>query len=483
MERLQGVMPDLYKSHASADGGSDTSSQKEDYSPSTSRDWVAETTPIVPAKASKGTAWVSFQKFRFSDYVWISVFWLGISYLWGGVNGVILPSLNARFVDPNYKGTTLGIITALGMVMAILVQPVAGALSDVSRHPWGRRRPFILFGALLALLALIFMSIMIVYFGSWLALLACYLLLQFADNIAQGAYQGFIPDNVPEDRRGRASGAMGIAQILGNVGGLVVATYFIDQNHPDIAILFICAVFTATLLPTLFLVKEKPLVEKSVYVSRLKVVLSVVGELRQHRDFISFVISRLCVLTALASVTSFALYYLQDKFNLKQGDLTASYTFLGLIVTVCSLLSIFPAAWLSDRIGRKKLVVISCIIGATGMVLLATADNIFLVVVYGSLIGMATGSFNSIDWALATDLVPPGEAGRFMGVSNLAGAGSQALAALFGGALRDGGNAFGVTYLHTPNLGYVALFSFGTCCFLLGIFFLRTIKEPAHPKL
>ena len=468
-------MPDLYKPQASADGGSDTGhappefrgvSSSPDSKPSTWAFGEVKPTPQVV--------------FKFLDYIWISIFWLGISYLWGGVNGVILPSLNSRFVDPNYRGTTLGIITACGMIVAIIVQPVAGALSDVSRHPWGRRRPFILFGAMLALLALIFMAVMVVYFGSWWMLLACYLLLQFADNIAQGAYQGFIPDNVPENRRGRASGAMGIAQLLGNASGLVAASYFINQNHPDIAILIICAIFISTLLPTLFLVKEKPLQIKAASQSRVRVVLGIISEIRQHPNFIAFIISRLCVLTGLAVVTSFALYFLQYKLHLEAGDLTASYSTLGVIALTASLLAVFPAAWLSDRIGRKKLVIISCIIGAIGMVLLATADNIVQVVIYGSLIGIAGGSFNSIDWALATDLIPTGEAGRFMGVSNLAGAGSQAVAALLGGALLDGGNAFGATYLNWPDLGYSILFGFAAGCFLLGIYFLHTIKETSH---
>lgn len=469
-------MHDSPKPQASADSGEDLAFSKPKSGAALDQ-WLYQIPPAYKNnKASKTPP------FRFLDYIWLSIFWLGITYLWGGINGIILPSLNARFVDPNYKGTTLGVIIAAGMVIAIIVQPIAGALSDISRHPWGRRRPFIAFGALLAILALIFMSVMIVYFGSWLALLGCYLLLQFADNIAQGAYQGFIPDNVPEDHRGRASGAMGIAQILGNTFGLIVATYFVDQNHPDIAILVICIVFTATLLPTLFLVKEKPLKDNHDRINRLKVIFSIFGELRQHRDFIAFIMSRLCVLTALAAVTSFALYYLQYKFHLSSGDLTTSYTTLGLIVITFSLLSVYPAAWLSDRIGRKKLVIISCIIGTIGMVLLASADSLPLVVVYGSLIGMATGSFNSIDWALATDLVPDGEAGRFMGVSNLAGAGSQAIAGLLGGSLLDSGNAIGLTFFHISNFGFTILFGFGACCFLLGIFFLRSIKEHSHPN-
>jgi MFS family permease len=416
--------------------------------------------------------------FRFTDYIWVSTLWFGISYLWGGVNGVILPNLNSRFVDPNFKGTSLGVITALGMVVAIMVQPAAGALSDINRSVWGRRRPFILVGGVLVVIVLAGMATMVVFFGNWGMLLLFYLLLQFADNVVQGAYQGFIPDCVPPSRRAKASGAMGIAQIMGNVLGLAVATFLIDQGRSDIALLVIAGIFMATVLPTLFMIREEPLQSTGARPNGLKVILGTFKELKHHPEFVKFIISRLFVLTALATLTIFALYYLQDVMGKTEGTLTESYTMLGIVVIICSLISIMPAVWLSDRIGRKKLVIISCAIGAVGMLLLSSATNITEVVIYGSLIGFATGSFNSLDWALATDLLPEGAGGRFMGISNLAGAGSQALAALIGGSIRDGFNALGNTYFNVSNLGYTALFLLGAFFFILGIIFLRGINEP-----
>jgi MFS family permease len=417
--------------------------------------------------------------FGFFNYVWISIFWLGITYLWGGINGVILPKLNEQMVPENYKGSLLGVITALGMVVAIVVQPAVGALSDISRHRWGRRRPFILAGGVLVVVGLVAMALMAVFAREWWLLLACYLFLQLADNVAQGAYQGFIPDSVPKSRRGRASGAMGIAQLLGNVGGVAVATSFIDRNQPALAILVIVAVFSATLIPTLFMVKEKPLEEVG-KPHRWHVVLGTIGEFLHHKNFVRFIISRLFVLTAIATISLFALYFLQDVIGAKEGSLTSSYTLLLLVVVGFSLLSIFPAAWLSDKIGRKKLVIVACVIGTVGTLLMSTAHDMTQVVIFASLLGVATGSFNSIDWALATDLIPKGAAGRFMGISNLAGAGSQALAALVGGSLRDGFNALGETFLHTRNVGYVALFIAAAVFFILGIFFLLRVNEPAN---
>lgn len=468
-------------------------SKPEDFSPgppeASFSDWLEELETIHPARppglncpvddsaSSTTESPENARSFGFFNYVWISVFWLGITYLWGGVNGVILPKLNEQLVPENYKGSLLGIITALGMVVAIVVQPAVGALSDISRHRWGRRRPFILVGGSLVIVALVALALMAVFARQWWLLLVCYLFLQLADNIAQGAYQGFIPDSVPKSRRGRASGAMGIAQLLGNVGGVAGATYFIDQNQPALAIMVVIVVFSATLIPTLFLVKEKPL-KAAASVNRWLVVRGTLKEILHHHDFVRFIISRLFVLTAIATISSFALYFLQDVIGAKEGSLTSSYTVLLLVVVGFSLLSIFPAAWLSDKIGRKKLVIFACMVGVVGTLLMSTAHNMTQVMIFASLLGVATGSFNTIDWALATDLIPKGAAGRFMGISNLAGAGSQALAALVGGGLRDGFNALGETFLNQKNVGYSALFIAASIFFMLGIFFLLRVKEP-----
>ncbi len=418
--------------------------------------------------------------FGWLDYIWVSFFWLGITFLWGGINGVILPKLNEQMVPQNYKGTLLGVITALGMVVAIIVQPAAGALSDISRHAWGRRRPFILAGGVLVLVSLLFMALMALFMRQWWLLLLCYLFLQLSDNIAQGAYQGIIPDKVPHGRRGRASGAMGVAQLLGNLGGVASATYFIDQNQPAMAILVIMVVFSFTLIPTLWLVKEQPLLEPPA-VSRLSLLRGTLRELWQHKAFVRFIVSRLFVLTSIATISLFGLYFLQDVIGAKEGSLTGSYTGLLLVVVGFSILSIFPAAWLSDKFGRKKLVIATCGLGIVATLLMSTARDMSQVLIYGSLLGIATGAFNSIDWALATDLLPKGAAGRFMGISNLAGAGSQALAALLGGALRDGFNALGETFLNVKNAGYTALFIASAVYFALGIYFLWGVKEPPKP--
>ena len=118
---------------------------------------------------------------------------------------VVLPALNKPVAEsvfgPNKAEVARGILTSLGLLIAIIVQPVAGAISDRSSSRFGRRRPFMLGGTAVGLIALAIVA----FSGSWWILLLGYILLQFGDNLSQGAYQGLMPDVVPEDKRGKAS--------------------------------------------------------------------------------------------------------------------------------------------------------------------------------------------------------------------------------------------------------------------------------------
>jgi Na+/melibiose symporter-like transporter len=104
-------------------------------------------------------------------------------------------------------------MTIAGMALAFFVQPIAGALSDRANTRLGRRRPYVLAGGVLA-------ALMIPGFGlagGYAGLFITYCLLQFSTNTAQGPYQGFIPDLVPESRHGTASGVKGLLEVTGGI--------------------------------------------------------------------------------------------------------------------------------------------------------------------------------------------------------------------------------------------------------------------------
>ncbi len=408
------------------------------------------------------------RKLRAVDYFSISVYWFALSYLWNSLHPIILPMLVPLMAPENLKGSALGIMTSIGLILAIIVQPAAGAISDRSTFRWGRRRPYILLGTLFDLLFLLGIALA----GNYWLLLAAYLFLQLSSNMAHGPYQGLIPDLVPEDRRGAASGAKQLAEILGIVVTSKVTAHFMGQGQLWAALSTIGAFLLITMLITIFAIRDEPLSRPSPKPS------SIIRPRQFNVDYVWLLISRLFVLLGMNLVRNFALYFLEDVLHMPNpaaatGDLMA-------IIALCILVITYPAGHLSDRIGRKRMNILSALLGALGAFLLLFArGNVLLtvmglefndVLLYGSVIGLSAGIYLSANWALATDLIPKEEAAGYLGISNLATAGAGVLAGL-GGPLIDLFNA------REPGLGYTALFLTACLTYLVGAAVLIKIRE------
>src|SRR5512143_3155516 len=141
------------------------------------------------------------KRLHWYDYITINLFWLGLNIRNTALGSIFMPYLVAIFAPEAIKNTALGAMRSAGLVIAMLVQPAAGMLSDRSTSRFGRRRPYILVGAIFDCLFLAAIAL------SWnyLALLVSILLIQFSSNVSHGPLQGLIPDLVPEGERGRAS--------------------------------------------------------------------------------------------------------------------------------------------------------------------------------------------------------------------------------------------------------------------------------------
>ena len=140
------------------------------------------------------------------------------------------------------------------------------------------------------------------------------------------------------------------------------------------------------------------------------------------------------------------------------------------IIAVAIVIVVYPAGALSDRLGRKWLIILSGVLGAIGAVMLMTATTLTMVLIDGGIIGVSIGIFLSVNWAWATDLIPADESGRFLGISNLATAGSGVLAGV-GGFMLDFFNS------QSPNLGYTALYLAAAICYILGTMVAFGVKE------
>jgi len=177
-------------------------------------------------------------------------------------------------------------------------------------------------------------------------------------------------------------------------------------------------------------------------------------------------------LLGIYGVQAFAQYYLRDALKVENpvkttGDLLAALTMALVILAV-------TGGWLADKFGAKRILYTASFLSSAGFALLWLAKTPAMLMLYGSVLGAGIGLFLTSSWALANQLAPVGESGKYLGLTNLATAGSGALARLEGPVI-DALNA-----AH-PGLwlGYLAMFAFGAFCTLLSAILLNrvTIKS------
>jgi MFS family permease len=367
---------------------------------------------------------------------------------------------------------------------------------------------------------------------AYLVLLVGIVLLQISSNFAQGALQGLLPDLIPEDQRGRSSGVKAVFELLpaflvifigplvdaGRIGwtvGIIAAALtltmlltllFVKESRQErtpegrvgpraLRLLALSVIFVAVSQAAVWLVRSGGDILSGMNVS-LAVQVSLIGiagliamagsillgvylgawigigeGAGQQKDFIWWVVNRLLFLAAIGSIQGFAQFYIADVLHAEEP---ATVTTLLLAVVALFLIpSALGGGYLADRIGRRKLVGFAGLAGTLGTCVLLISPTMVAVIIGGCILGLGAGTFMATSWALGTDLAPAHEAGRYLGISNLAGAGAGIVGAGIGGPLADFFNQL------QPGLGYMVIFAAYAGLFLLSVVTLRWIPEPA----
>jgi len=410
--------------------------------------------------------------FRRADYVKITVFGFALTALWQSLHTIILPLRLLDFVAEAQKNTYLGILTFTGLLLAMAAQPIAGAISDRSGFRWGRRRPYILLGTIAALIFLPGIGAL----GSYAAIFIIYCLLQVSTNTAQGPYQAFIPDLVPENKRGLASGVKGLLEILGGVtliylSGILMDRYSSGEGSQWLWLVLgvLAIVLLGAMAATVLTVKELPATggTKISLLATLRQTFKI--DVRANRNFIWFLVSRLLIYMAFATIQQFALYFLKDVIGVTNpAEATAQFSVLAV---VGMLVMVWPAGYLSDRLGRKPITITAGLLGAIGIAIIASSQDYGTILWAAGVIGIAMGVFNSTNWALATDLVVKREEARYLGIANMATAGGAALARLIGPVIDFFNN-------QSAGLGYQVMLLACFAYFLVGAVLILKIRTP-----
>lgn len=391
--------------------------------------------------------------------------------LFDGMNTLVLPNQLSGLVGEGRQATLLGLLTFFGLLTGMLVQPLAGTISDQTRVRWGRSG---IIG-----IGLVFSLVSLAIFGMSRSLAGAilgYLVIQVAASIAQAGQQGFIPDLVSPRQRGVASGWKGFMDIGGAMLGFVVLGQLLGNGQTDLALAAMGFTLVAAFLVTVALVKEDrkaaSVAQNGKAGSRRSNPLADAFrlDLRQHWPFAWLVLSRFLFLLGTYAVGRFLLYFVADRLGLESNQAVEQAGNLLALLALIAILAAPPAGWAADRLGRMPLMVAGTVLSASGTLLLTVASTQVQILLFGSLMSLGSAAFASANWAMTADLSPPSESARFFGLANFGTAGAAAAAGLFG-ILVDGANRL------VPGSGYPALFLAATLASLASALALLAVKR------
>ncbi len=425
----------------------------------------------------------------------LNTLWFGLNAQSSALLPIVIPTQIVLFISSGQVGSAqqvlfLSWLMIAAAVVSLFMPPLIGALSDKTSSSFGRRRPYIVIGGLLLVLStpLLVRASSILVFVSGLALLL------IGKNILTPAYQGLMPDCVPEEQRGVTAGFVGGMTILGNVVGLGLAAWLlggINQHafsmgmiRSNAGIYYIITAFLVLggVLITVLGVREIPLLtHKSLHSSKRGKTLLELAQYYLHAcsepwsnpNFRMVFLARVSLIFGLTLFMTFIEYYFARVQHV------ANFVMVTGIVAMLALggavVSGLVSGILSDRFKRRAPVVCLatlCMSVAALAFVIFPATLISWLWLLGVLFGLGYGAYTSVNWALSIDVLPSLEkAGKDLGIWNASTTLPTIVAPLLGSVIINVAAGSGQT-----ALGYRAVFGAAALFFFLaaaGMFFVK----------
>ena len=381
------------------------------------------------SQSPQETNWSSFALLR------LNAFSFGVTGFIMAMDTAVLPVIVLSLAPEHLKNSYLAMLGMGGLLVAAVVQPLIGRLSDRTRSPLGRRVPYIVAGTSVVCAGLLLTLLA----PNFAALFAAWMFIQANLNVAYGPGMALIRDLVPRARVGVASS---LKILLDATGGLILTSasaaliglaagssigpvpVYVDWEWAVMGLLV--AALVASVGITCLTVLTRDPTRSARAVRRREEPAGRVVNLQLGL----FLVSRLLMMTAIYAFPTYGLFFLRDVVEVDNPAQTLSQAIpaIGGALAVMVVIS----GWVSDRIGRKPVVIAGAVAGALSTSWLLFADSTGGVVITASVIGASSGTLLSASWALANEMGDGKHAGAHIGIVNLSTIGGAALPRLFG---------------------------------------------------
>ncbi|MBO2458685.1 MFS transporter [Actinomadura violacea] len=399
---------------------------------------------------------------------------LGYALAWFGYWLVIMlpPQFMAphliEHIAPHHKVDVLSYLMIQNSLVVVVCVPLAGRACDRTRSRFGRRRIWALGGFAVAAVPFALIG----FQTSWPAVAALMVVASVGESAVLAALSAVIADRVPPRRRGAASAAMGVPQVVALVAGMVLVTMLVTSIPASWVLIGVLA--AASPLP-FFLVRRRAPLPRSADAAPGGAAPGDAapgdGERvplprpREHPDYYWALLSRVLINAGNLAGTTYLLYFLDDVLHRRDPD--GSLLILTLVYLVCCAATGYLGGRASDLLGRRRdLLALAGGLQAAAAALLAAAPTWPSALAGAVLLGAGYGAFLSVDQALVTDVLPDQRSrARDLGVINSA---------------QNVPLAFGVSWLVLTFVGgYRTLYAVAAVIMLLGsasVYRIRSVR-------
>lgn len=366
-----------------------------------------------------------------------NTFLLALASLFADISTEMLYPILPVFLTQtlNATGSVVGLVEGFAQAAQNVVQGFSGALSDKLQ----RRKPIALLGYFMAALGKPLMGVATV----WPAVFGARFLDRLGSGIRSAPRDALIASSVDDENRGRAFGLEGVGDNAGAFLGPILAAILLYSLHVDMRMIFYVALIPGLLaFLMVLLVAERP----AAAAAKSKIDASIWQFPKRYWAYL--------LVTALFNLgnssNSFLILRTRD-FGVSLEATIPIYAGFNLIAALIS----YPAGALSDRFGRKNVLLASFVIFGIAYLGFALATSILMIAGLFVFYGLYEGIFRSVGKAFASDFVPEhlraGGIGWFSTTVGLL----QLIASLVAGLLWD-------------KVGHAAVFYYGVASAVLG---------------
>jgi maltose/moltooligosaccharide transporter len=405
--------------------------------------------------------------------MYIALSFFTILMLWQVYNSYIPLMLEDIFTNNwgagNYK-YLIGLIMAADNMFALFMIPLFGALSDKTVSKMGRRMPYIIGGTILSVILFPFIPVLYAT-GSLFGLFLIMGLVLISMNIYRAPAVALMPDITPKPLRSKANAIINFVGFIGAIfAGLLALIFKMPLNYGDSSNIFFPFLITSVLMLIALVLLVVKIKENKTLLEIEKDML--IGETmsesieKVEEDKPLSKIDRFNLRIIIVSVFFwFLAFNALETFWSTYGEeylLTQNWGLATIILTISSMVFFIPAANLSNKIGRKKSVVIGLVLMAAALIFASfqISFNWILIVLFSfSGIGCALISVNS--YPMVVELASKKNVGKYTGYYYTSSMVAQSVTPVFIGTLMDTiGIIWFFPYAFIFNLISLIIFSF-----------------------